>query len=411
MNHNQVEGGRPRVLILVRYYLPGFKAGGPLRSISNLLAALKNEFDFDIVTSDRDLGDDVPFPLVAIDRWNAVDGGRVLYLSPGIPRWIKIARLVNTGQYDLIYANSYFDREFGILPACLHRYARNRAPNFLLAPRGEFSAGALIIKRKRKLLYIKVAGLLGIYQNIYWHASTDYEKSDVMKIYRETRRLKVAPQIYGERVMVASDLAAKGCARETVGRKMPGFARVAFLSRICKKKNLDGALTILREVKANIEFNIYGPIEDAMYWEECVRQMNRLPKNVSATYRGSIVHSEVGRMFQRHHLFFFPTHGENFGHVIAESLAAGCPVLLSDQTPWRSLVKAGVGWDYPLSEASRFILALEECAGWSQEAFDMYARRAEGFRQFGVAGAEAEETNRSMFRLLARKIGHVRNSE
>jgi len=41
--------------------------------------------------------------------------------------------------------------------------------------------------------------------------------------------------------------------------------------------------------------------------------------------------------------FIFPTLGENFGHVIIESLSAGCPVLCSDQTPWNDVFRAGGG--------------------------------------------------------------------
>jgi glycosyltransferase involved in cell wall biosynthesis len=39
----------------------------------------------------------------------------------------------------------------------------------------------------------------------------------------------------------------------------------------------------------------------------------------------------------------FPTLGENFGHVIAESLSASCPVICSDQTPWNDVLAAGGG--------------------------------------------------------------------
>ena len=43
-----------------------------------------------------------------------------------------------------------------------------------------------------------------------------------------------------------------------------------------------------------------------------------------------------------------PTLGENFGHVIVEAWTAGCPVLVSDRTPWRQLASHGVGWDVAL---------------------------------------------------------------
>ncbi len=51
--------------------------------------------------------------------------------------------------------------------------------------------------------------------------------------------------------------------------------------------------------------------------------------------------------------------GENFGHVIIEALAAGKPVLISDQTPWRGLENHKAGWDIPLNDKEKFISILE----------------------------------------------------
>ena len=53
---------RVTVLVFIGYYLPGYKAGGPVRSIANVVETLGDEFEFRIVTSDRDLLDEVPYP-------------------------------------------------------------------------------------------------------------------------------------------------------------------------------------------------------------------------------------------------------------------------------------------------------------------------------------------------------------
>lgn len=63
-----------------------------------------------------------------------------------------------------------------------------------------------------------------------------------------------------------------------------------------------------------------------------------------------------------HDLFFLPTRGENYGHVVAEALAAGTPVLLSDTTPWRNLHELQVGWDLPLEDIEGFRNAIDEAA-------------------------------------------------
>ena len=43
---------KPKILILTDWYLPGTNAGGPVRSIANMIAHLKNEFLFKIITRD-----------------------------------------------------------------------------------------------------------------------------------------------------------------------------------------------------------------------------------------------------------------------------------------------------------------------------------------------------------------------
>ena len=68
-----------------------------------------------------------------------------------------------------------------------------------------------------------------------------------------------------------------------------------------------------------------------------------------ARYPGSADHEQVPQIIERYDLFFLPTLGENYGHVIAEALTAGTPVLLSDATPWRNLNSHGIGWDIPLN--------------------------------------------------------------
>ena len=96
------------------------------------------------------------------------------------------------------------------------------------------------------------------------------------------------------------------------------------------------------------------------YWSECDAILATLPSTVTATYRGEVEPRDVRRVFAQYHLFLFPTLSENFGHVILEALAAGCPVLLSDTTPWRGLSERRAGWDLPLTAPERFVSVLQQ---------------------------------------------------
>ena len=134
-----------------------------------------------------------------------------------------------------------------------------------------------------------------------------------------------------------------------------GLLRLVFLSRISPKKNLDYALQVLSKIKCEVEFYIYGPLEDARYWQSCQALIRELPATMKVAYRGSVKHKNVAEKIACYDLFFFPTHGENYGHVIAESLSVGTPVLLSDQTPWRDLSDDGLGWDLTLKNIAGFV--------------------------------------------------------
>src|ERR1035441_2951328 len=87
---------RNSVLVLVGTYLPGYKAGGPLRSIANLVATLGQEFHFRIATLDRDLGEKSPYPGIAANQWVRVGQADVHYLQPGLRGLLSLWALLRS---------------------------------------------------------------------------------------------------------------------------------------------------------------------------------------------------------------------------------------------------------------------------------------------------------------------------
>jgi len=57
----------------------------------------------------------------------------------------------------------------------------------------------------------------------------------------------------------------------------------------------------------------------------------------------------------------------------------GCPVLISDQTPWRNLEEKGVGWDLPLSKPKMFQKVLQKCVDMNDEEYVKWSERARGY--------------------------------
>lgn len=378
------------VLTFLRYYLPGYTAGGPIRTIANLVDELGDEFLFKIITSHVDPRDPSPYKNVRRDEFQKVGKAMVYYASPGQLSLSGLKRLTNDTSHDVIYLNSFTDPNFTIKPLMLRRLNLIPASPLVIAPRGEFSPGALAIRRLKKQLYIKTANSLGLYKGVTWQASSEYESADIRKWFGRESRIHVAPNL-PEKVF------AQGL-KDTIKEKKKGRLRTFFLSRIARKKNLDGALRILKGVQAKINFDIYGPLEDTGYWEECKQIIAKLPSNVSVQYQGTVPHEHVGSVMSKYDLFFFPTHGENYGHVILEALSAGCPVLISDQTPWRSLEKNNAGWDVPLSDVSRYRTILNKCGEQGAAEFARFVESAKSYAKSVVHDARVVEENRVLFR-------------
>src|SRR5258708_7183130 len=130
---------RASVLVVVHDYLPGYKAGGPVRTIANMVERLSDEFDFRVVTSDRDRFDGTPYVGVDLDSWNRVGKAQVYYLSERSKSLRTIARIISGTAHDILYLNSFFDPVFTQLPLWARRFGLLPPKPVVLAPRGEFS--------------------------------------------------------------------------------------------------------------------------------------------------------------------------------------------------------------------------------------------------------------------------------
>ena len=76
-------------------------------------------------------------------------------------------------------------------------------------------------------------------------------------------------------------------------------------------------------MKGKVRLSIAGPIDDARYWVECLELIANIGDPEMIKYVGPIPADEAVSFLSRFDLFVFPTLGENFGHVVFESLAAG----------------------------------------------------------------------------------------
>lgn len=319
---------KPKVLIFIAYFYPGYKAGGALRSSINLVNLIARDRDVYVVTSDRDVGDKFPYSDVRANHWMAVGESQVLYLKVSPLSVLYLFRHLRSCDFDVIYLNSFFNFHFSIVPLLFRFIGLLKGSKCVLGPRGEFDPAALAVGRLKKISYLFIVKVLGLHKGLVWHASTQLELDHIKKVFVDSSTISEVipdPLFFREKVGSVNAVLKDGS----------GTFRIIFLSRIHPNKNLLFLLDALSRIRQlNIVLNIYGPIEDDMYWSSCLKLLKGLSHNMTVRYRGTLRYDEVCLAFEGHHLFCFPTLCENFGHVIFESLSVGTPVLLSDKTPW-----------------------------------------------------------------------------
>lgn len=377
-----------RTLVFSGFYVPGYKGGGPIKTIKNLLEQTGEEVSFQLITSDRDLGDTSPYTSVQCGAWSTLGNAEVFYAQPGLLGYKQITKILFAKNYDIVYLNSFFSPRFSFFPLLIAKLLRQKV---VLGPRGEFSEGALSLKSGKKQIFIKLYKFLRLHKGVVFQASSEYEAEDI----RRTLGSKVDIQI-------AEDIGAQEFA-EVLPTRASESLKIVFISRISPKKNLLAALEMLRSVQQPVLYHIYGPIEDLAYWAKCEAVISALPSHVQVEHKGELTPDEVVPTLAAYDLFFMPTKGENYGHVIAEALCAGLPILIADTTPWRNLQEQGIGWDLPLNDPNAFSTAIDQLALMPAEQHMQMRETVLAWAKNKFSQRDAIDANIAMFRYAYEK--------
>lgn len=169
--------------------------------------------------------------------------------------------------------------------------------------------------------------------------------------------------------------------------------RVLYLGRIHPIKGIDVLLAAWKEIKASAfsewTLRVVGQDEDG--YLSRLRDMVAAQRIPSVEFVGPKYSDAKWQEYSSAALYVLPSHSENFGMTIAESLAAGIPVIATRGTPWSELPRRGCGWWTELSVAA-LATALREAlqlrdrerqdmgrlgSEWMRESFDwrLVARR------------------------------------
>ncbi|MFI5150097.1 MAG: glycosyltransferase family 4 protein [Bacteroidia bacterium] len=378
---------KPVILVFIDWFLPGYKAGGPVSSCANLVEHLRAEFEFRIVTRNTDYTESEPYPGIRPNTWiEREEGVYVYYFSQDQLRIGNIKKLISQTRPDKVYLNGIYSRYFTLYPLLL----LNRKKNMIVvAARGMLASSAIAVKKKKKTFFLGIVGLARLFRNVTFHATNPDEVNDIRKQFGQNCH-----------VLLAGNLAPGIIQKENKRRtKEQGSLSLISVARIAPEKNLLFALRVLRKIRTcRISFQVYGPVYDLAYFKQCEEEMKELSSNIKVSFKGSIEPERVHGMLSECHGLWMPTRGENFGHIIVQSWAAGCPVVISDQTPWHNLSEKGLGWDIPLTNPEEFVQTLETFAGMSQTAFDNLSDTCVAFAAQRAADTNLVEDNKRLFR-------------
>lgn len=345
-------------------YLPGFRYGGPVRSLANLVDWLGERYEIFIFTKDRDLGDETSYPNIHVNEWISCGSAKVFYASPDQHAAARAQTEIVKIQPDVVYLNGLWER-------MTRNLLKRRIPNkgYVLAPRGALGVGALSIKRWKKMLGLRL--MRPILKNLVWHAASESEAVEIQRIMGSKSAIYVAPNLLARSITDAfSKLPAERKADVT---------RLVSVSRLSRKKNFDYLLRSLQPVTGPLNLDIIGPAEDAAYLAELKALSQKLKDNQTVRFLGEKSPEALRKILPEYDFFVLPTKNENFGHVIIEAWAAGLPVVISDQTPWRELEAKAVGWDIPLSDTEKWKHVLEGCLQMNPEEILRMKQHAASF--------------------------------
>ena len=331
--------------------MPGYKAGGPITSIYQMVQHLHTSIDFSMVTRNTDWHDPQPYAVDA-DQWISKAGCRVKYLAnAGVSSvWKEFKRT----DCEILYFNGIYSPTFNALPL-LRSLLFSSSRQLIVAPRGMLNPNAIALKSSKKRALLSLYRFLGIEKKVKFHSTSEKETQAILSIYPK-----------------ASIKEAMNVPAHSADQMKPQGRGLIAVGRISPVKN---TLPLLELMNGNegIPLTLVGTSDDEAYLKQCTDIIER---NDHITWRGGKGPEALGALYQASRFFISMTTGENFGHAIIEALSSGLPVIISDRTPWIDLEKARAGWVIPLEDTDRWRKVVDEAGAMDDAAYSRMSSNA-----------------------------------
>ncbi len=305
------------IYIVTEYFHPFSDAGGPIRSIENILLLFNKTFDIALLASDKDYkGDNLPQGIKSnISQLELKTTSKVIYISNSLKGLNTLIKAIKST--DTIYVNGLFKPSINFVPII-------KSNKLIVAPRGMLQIPLLKQKWFQKRLYLSVLKFIFFFKKVKWHATTKQEAFEIISVFGDKSDIKVISNI-----PVYPNVSVKSHTKESESLSL------LYYGLIVENKGLLTLIQTLKNLNLPISLDIYGSIKDQSYWEACLQEINTNNSQATFNYLGHANPSESQSILAKYDAFVLLTKGENFGHSIYEALSVGTPVIITDKTPWK----------------------------------------------------------------------------
>ena len=313
-----------KILFPIISFYPNQKAG-PSLSISWLVKALSQ---VGVKTTVVTTTSGITAP-IAKNKWISNEYGRIIYhsyLSQLLPLRAIWTSIKQVKHHDIVHLNYMYNP----LDLIVGMYALLLKKQVIWAASGVLDEKALKYKSLKKSLYL--AFFKPIFRNkITFHSTSMQESNDIKRVFGENVRIVEHPNYI-----------------EAVTRKnLPIKNYFLFVGRINPIKGLENLIKAIHLSKkiqdSNYLFYIAGDAENSygMKLKEMVLELG-LSKRI--IFVGQVEDEEKNDLFGSAYFSILPSHCENFGNVVTESLVQQTPVIASTGTPWQILADLKSGF-------------------------------------------------------------------
>jgi glycosyltransferase involved in cell wall biosynthesis len=306
------------IFIITEYFYPFSDAGGPIRSIEQILGVLGQKSSIKLITSaNNHQGNKLPLNTKVNQFINeSITDTSIYYSSNSIIGVFKVIQLYLKNRHHTFYINGMFIPRLSLLPALICK-------NVIISPRGMLIYDTFGSNSTFKTIYLFIYKLV-VSKNAIWHATDAAEVLDIKRFFGERANVKLI-----------TNIPVKPFDINLTRQKKVESLKLVYFGLIVQKKGLLSLIQTLKSLSSPISLDIYGSIKDRSYWEACLQEINFNNSQATFNYLSHANPSESQSILAQYDVFVLLTKGENFGHSIYESLSVGTPVIITDKTPWK----------------------------------------------------------------------------